>query len=396
MGTDGIIKGILFLILITGVCLPVFSYVLVGVLIVLIILIKKEQEIVAFFKENPTILCLVLIMFIASIFSEMSIISIFYSLFFILKVIYSAITALYFNKRDIKNAIAILLILGIIVSMTGFFQFFIKAPLMPNSWVDKSIFKINFRVYSTFYNPNILSVFLNLIIIISIVFMENKPDIKMANLSIISAVVSFLCSLLTYSRAGWIALCISVLSLSLFNKRYFKYFVILLIGVLSFDLLNGIGRLSLHKIKVDSTIQYRFNIWKATLKIIKDNIIVGVGPGVIWDYIPKYSNDINAYVAHTHNLFLQIISDIGIIGFIVFINFIMKTWLLLKQGFSSSQFVSLISTISYTFYVSLLVHGLFDAVSLQPQISLYIWLFLGFNYSLKKEMVKYQASSSSL
>ena len=63
----------------------------------------------------------------------------------------------------------------------------------------------------------------------------------------------------------------------------------------------------------DASTSYRFYIWMGTLAMLKDYWLCGIGPGAeaFNKVYPAYSyNGISA--PHSHNLFLQILSDAGI------------------------------------------------------------------------------------
>jgi len=67
----------------------------------------------------------------------------------------------------------------------------------------------------------------------------------------------------------------------------------------------------------------RFDLWKSTLAVIKDNLLIGVGTGdlqPILQTIFKSSNYVESYQNHynPHNQFLDTAATLGIIGFLVF------------------------------------------------------------------------------
>lgn len=73
-----------------------------------------------------------------------------------------------------------------------------------------------------------------------------------------------------------------------------------------------------------SSLMQRLEYIKASLNIIKDNLLIGVGTGDLEDAFNKQFNDMNSalesqYRYHAHNQFLGICVALGIIGFIIFI-----------------------------------------------------------------------------
>ncbi len=376
-----LIKVILYLVLLFIVFNPAIGYMLIGILMSYDIIYINKKDIIDFINSNKILVVFCISMLMSSIHSQLWYISIFLFFFFLIQVYYFRVVQVNFKEKDINTILYLILATGIIVSLYGFYQGIISNDIMPERWVDKSIYNIDFRVYSTFFNPNVLSGFLNLCIIVALVVRESHKDKCLYYSANFSLVVCIGCLFITYSRGGWISLCLAILILSYFNKKYFKYFLLLSITFYTFDTIFGSHRLILKNIKVDSSINHRYSIWLASYKIIKDNLWLGIGPGVIWDFFPKYSNSIKSFVPHAHNFYLQIIANIGIIGFTLLIIFLYNSWKKVKSSIGNKDKVSIINTIAFTFTISLLINGLFDAIIIQPQITIYAWFLHGLIYN---------------
>jgi putative inorganic carbon (HCO3(-)) transporter len=65
------------------------------------------------------------------------------------------------------------------------------------------------------------------------------------------------------------------------------------------------------------------DIWRATVELIKDHPLVGVGFGGYWTAIPQYHNASGAYTPQqAHNDYLEIMASGGVIGFALFLWFV--------------------------------------------------------------------------
>ena len=290
----------------------------------------------------------------------------------------------YLKKEDIKFIIYIILILGILVSLIGLYQL-LAINKIPDSWLDSRLYSINVRVYSTFYNPNILAVFLNLVIITSVVTIINNIKKFNKTLAYVAILSSTLCHLFTYSRGGWISLVVALFILVFKDKKYLKYVLFFAFTFVLFDYFSGAHRLVIGNIQSDSSINYRFEIWKASIKIIRDYPLLGIGPGITWDYLPKYSEFIKAYVSHVHNIYLRVLVDIGFLGFLFFVLFIVEVWRILKFNIDEGSPIGEVCTISVAYYIVLLTNGLIDDVLSSSQISIYFWVLVGINYGVCKD-----------
>ena len=73
----------------------------------------------------------------------------------------------------------------------------------------------------------------------------------------------------------------------------------------------------------DSSTSYRVYIWMATIAMLRDYWLSGVGMGITSfnTIYPLYSYN-NIKAPHSHNLYLQLIVEYGIVGFIVMLGVI--------------------------------------------------------------------------
>ena len=76
-----------------------------------------------------------------------------------------------------------------------------------------------------------------------------------------------------------------------------------------------------------ANVQERFEIWKQTLLMIKNNWTVGVGSGNWKIVAPEYLSNVNSlakgeyFLLRPHNSWLQIAAELGIFGWFLFVGF---------------------------------------------------------------------------
>jgi O-antigen ligase len=124
----------------------------------------------------------------------------------------------------------------------------------------------------------------------------------------------------TQSRGAWLGLMFAFAVFALLHDR--KLVVLGIIAVLVMPLVLPdavIGRfLSIGNL-ADSSTSYRVHIWNASRLIIRDYWVsgIGLGEGSFSRIYQMYA--FNAVISpHSHNLYLQIIIDMGIAGLTVF------------------------------------------------------------------------------
>lgn len=180
------------------------------------------------------------------------------------------------------------------------------------------------RVVSMFENPNMLANYLIMLFPLAFAaFLCAKTRNGRYGTGLI--VLAFgLCLVFTWSRGAWLGLIIGMLIfLLMWNRRTLG---VLLLGLFGLPFLpfilpeNIISRfVSIGNI-ADSSTSYRVSIWRASLKMAGDFFTsgIGVGENAFRQVYPMYSLAGIEAAPHSHNLFLQIQIELGIIGLLLF------------------------------------------------------------------------------
>ncbi len=288
------------------------------------------------------------------------------------------------TKKKWQGALVAFLLMSAFVALYGIFQNFAGVSSTA-SWVDKEMFnQIKTRVYSTFDNPNVLGEYLVIMIPITLAVMKSiKTDGQRLLYSLIFLALA-MCMVFTWSRGAWLGVMLaSALFLFISDKRWA---LLAILGVFMLPFLLGSGSaiaeriLSIGNTK-DTSTAYRVSIWHASINMIRDFWIGGIGSGsdAFSMIYPKYALAGANFALHSHNLFLQIMVELGITGFIAFF------WMILtfiRQCFSLAIY-SKRSTLSNAVVISLccgmlgfLFQGLTDNVWYNYKMVLIFWIVL--------------------
>ncbi|MBE6542305.1 MAG: hypothetical protein E7672_07655 [Ruminococcaceae bacterium] len=251
---------------------------------------------------------------------------------------YFLVSQLIYRREWLVRCTAACIVSALIISLYGIILYYLGGGYSSSAWLDKQMFSgIASRAVSTLENPNMLGEYLILIIPIAVAsFISRWEGIKRFQLFFCIAAMG-VCLILTWSRGAWLGLLIALLALVFIWHRRSMWLVIG--GVASLPILFSIMPESI-KYRItsigdlaDSSTSYRVYIWNATVEMIRDNVLSGIGIGEeAWDRIyPLYSlNGIEA-APHSHNLFLQIWLELGLFGLIVFLAVI---FLIFQAGFT--------------------------------------------------------------
>ncbi len=190
------------------------------------------------------------------------------------------------------------------------------------------------RASATFDNPLILATYLVLttpFCAFGSVYFKHKRNRRISGVCFFLALGGIVC---TFSRGAYIAVAISILIMLISNKRVFrKLFPFVLILAIAVPLALSLRYINSNKDFLAST-NNRLDIWKYSFDMFVHNPVIGLGAGT--DNIHTMLRDFYGIDrAHTHNLFLQVIVEGGIIGagfVVIIVTLIVKNLLALFKG----------------------------------------------------------------
>lgn len=299
----------------------------------------------------------------------------------------------YFKYEKIYTFLNIMFYVSIIIGILGIAQKYVKCEAL------YPIF--NKGICATFGNSNFFGSFISIILPISIsifIFKGNKKGF-------ILSLVMFFNMISSGTRSAWVAFAVvgiigTAYLLKSKNKTYFKRFIILLLCfILIFGyLFNGFGL-----IKTNSVTKIKFNqmkndiknttssglennmgsgrieIWKMTLKLIKQKPILGCGIDNLKEGLRTYcEEDFYQFIIRTHtvpdkahNEYIQIAATIGVPALTIYIIFISMI-LLNKMKNMLNNKLSFIITITI---ISYLVQAFFNISTIG--VAPIFWIILG-------------------
>jgi hypothetical protein len=182
-----------------------------------------------------------------------------------------------------------------------------------------------------------LAEYLILLFPIAAALLVTKRSAAGKGFSLCACALCGVCIILTWSRGAWLGLLFAgVMFLLIWNHRamYLLFAGIAAIPFLPLVLPSSIiSRFTSIGNLADTSTSYRVNIWRGTMRMLQDYWSCGIGVGeAAWDTVyPRYSLAAIEAAPHSHNLYLQITVECGIVGLILFLAFI---FLLLRHNFT--------------------------------------------------------------
>jgi len=284
------------------------------------------------------------------------------------------------QTRDmLKTMLGLLTAVGAIVALIGLYQFFVSGAQTASSWVDREAFDIATRVYSTLGNPNVLGTYFVLILPFATVFLIAARGRVLRLFSMLALLAMGAALVLTYSRGAYLGILIAMaLFFVLLDKRLIVP-GILAVGIAIILMPDAvIGRFLSIGDMTDTSTVFRVSIWIGAGAMIRDHWLIGIGPGegAWWAVYPAYALPAVS-TEHTHNLFLQVLAEFGVLGFLIFLlilyHFYKNVIVTIRDDWGEARLVAIAAISAMT---GVLVMGMWDYALYNFRLQLLFWAIL--------------------
>lgn len=296
------------------------------------------------------------------------------------------------RPQQIAAIIKTVLLSTIGVALFGFYQVWEKGysdlyyqlyPLQEDSLEEWSG-----RITSFLFHFNSLAGYLNLVLPFSLGCMVLAKDRWMRYLATLCHGLTGAALYFTGSRGGLIAYAgMLVVALWFLKPRRVALFRVLLATALSLAVVlavqrEGAGGTRLQEVD-DFTSASRFALWGAAGAMFLQHPVLGVGYGnyrsLYGDYIPGAAPD----QLDAHNLYLQFLSETGVIGFAIFFAVIIAfVRIAIRLARSPDPFYRLVGIGTGGALAATLIHGMVDYLfNVSPQFGALFWLVLAVGFA---------------
>ena len=251
------------------------------------------------------------------------------TLFLIVLLVVSAV-----KSYDQLKWLLALVVAGLTVaSVYGCYQAVIGVEVVPSQQDMALNAGMPGRIYSFFDNPNNFAEILVMLMPFALALFLNAETWRGKLWGLFALCVSAVSLGATLSRSGWLGMAFAVV-VFLFLENWKLIPLIVVLAVCALPLLPDYiyNRLLTIGNTRDSSLNYRFAIYQASGVLLKDYWFKGVGLGsnvlktAFEAYPPMFDGN---YPIHTHNNYLQVWGEMGIVGLITFLGTILYQ---LKQG----------------------------------------------------------------
>ncbi len=293
--------------------------------LIFVLLFLKNYKEIKLEKANPYILFLISLVSLGILISQNPLSGI----YFLAKIFEMSFIAVYFYKHVSIDFLTRVLSIGLVFeSLIALLQFINKGslnlfyflgertfdsqtPNIANAVIDGNLI---LRPYATFPHPNVLAGFLLTVILLIILIVKPKTNFEKVYFNLCLFLGSATLAL-TLSRVPIILFVILIPLLLIKTKRYLS-----LLLMEAFCLVLLIPYLARFTPSLfDSSLVERGNQVMASLSMIKDHPVFGVGLNNFLNSLPLYYQENTNYffLQPVHNIYLLVVSQIGIIASLI-------------------------------------------------------------------------------
>lgn len=287
------------------------------------------------------------------------------------------------SSKWIKKTWMTMLFAGLFSCISGVLEMF--TGTVNASWVDMRSFSETVRVTGGFENPNVYAEYLLVLIPLSFLFLLERKTTLGRCLAIGVITVLGVCMVNTWSRGAWLGLVVAAVSYWLIMDKHSPVYLLAACLVLPwttdllprsvFSRILSIGDLA------DSSISYRFSVWRGVWRMLRKTFFCGTGVGysAFSALYPAFAYGGSVGVRHAHSFYLQILVEFGIVGFIIvaavlflFVQMCLE-YFFRMQNKQEKRFAAAGSSS----VLGLLVMGLTDHIWYDCRIFFCFWLLIG-------------------
>ena len=272
---------------------------------------------------------------------------------------------------------------AVIVVAYGFFQFIFGIDTSQMKWVDGEAFpELRKRVFSTWENPNILAAYLDIVICVLLGLLVKIPGRKIKAALGAAIALCLACLAMTYARGALLTIvailgCYGIVA----DRRILLASVIAVAAVLILDPVL-LERMKTAFSVMDTSSEMRIAMWESTVQMIMDHPLLGIGWGAYWMVYPLYDTyivDGSVTLVHAHNIYLNYLAEIGILGGLSYFAFFFTCLgkALFNKTLLSDSFTHGLLTGLGLAMVSVALNGITDDVLFNIPSSMLLWMMCG-------------------
>lgn len=284
----------------------------------------------------------------------------------------------------------------ILIILDGFYQYFTGIDVLhfyPSFQarlvvINPNYFGHYFKGFPTacFPFPNDLAawILLTLFPVLCVALFGSK-NIKTRYVTILVSIGLFILFLLAKARGAWLGLAASFFYIALSRRKVWLVIILVIIALIPMVIRTEMTH---HIFSIKASFDDRVFMWKTGMRIFEDHPVIGSGINTFFNKFKEYRTDEyrDQRGSYAHNCYLQMACDLGIVGLLAFLWFLISYFLsvirslaIIKDKFYNSALWGMSIGI-----FAFLIHSFFDTNLYSLNLATMFWTSLGLSYSIIK------------
>lgn len=292
------------------------------------------------------------------------------------------------NKKQAKDSIQkfsyAVVIMSIVFGLISIIFYFLNYTFTFKGVNYGRLSKLEFS--GIYANPNTLGIVALFSIILSLILFSIRKNKVERIILVLNTVAQIFLLIISDCNSALLGLIVFILCIIFFliKNNYIKIVYSLAIIAPSVFFINK----SYHNYKLMDYLNGRYDLWQAAIKVIKENLLWGVGNGNLVEAV-KHTTKATLWGIDgggLHNIFLQIFTSNGIIAIIAFIIFmllfVIKAFKIISR-LGAHQRILAIKV--FSFIMAIIIINCFEAnmMYVVSFISITFWAMIGYFISLE-------------
>ncbi len=292
------------------------------------------------------------------------------------------------KKTQVKRFVYFSIGAVVLVTSSGLFQYFTGEDFIRGrSLIAQDHLR---RISSSFVHPNDFGAYLMVMasVLISLI-LSKKNTLKTIALYSVPLGLSIVCLVLTGSRGAWVSFAAAFLVVGMLKaKRTAAVFAAIL--VVLFVVMPHSAKERIYDLKdtESGTTWERLKIWEGTINMIKEHPVLGFGVNTYSRHFPDHKPEDYPDDRYAHNCYLQMGAEIGIIGALLFIAFLVTVLVFSLKGILSMPDGRRRNLAGGLFagVTGFSINSAFDTHLYSVTLAVFFWMLLGFCFSMSRSL----------
>jgi putative inorganic carbon (hco3(-)) transporter len=293
------------------------------------------------------------------------------------------------DEKRIKRTFRVIMAVACFTFLNGIFQSISGFDLLRHHGFTKDDYLR--RILASFVHPNDFGAYIIVIIPLTFCFFSSGLKKNQRIFLIMNCLLGCYCLLKTSSRAAWLGFLVGVIIYFFIYKRKISMAVPLAIVLFVAFTPHGFDRMISLFAAEHNTVWERTQLWKGTWNMVKVHPFLGFGINTFSRYFLEYKPAEYPDIRYTHNSYLQMWSEIGILGLSAYLALIFTVLFKSLHGMRDKIKTGLEGFIllgAVSGYIAFLVQSGLDTNLYSLVLTTLFWVMTAYIISLSKILEK--------